>query len=287
MGKPVAMALRTVLAVVGLLFVLAVLFGGDNRRRCRRVIKFLNSRLVHYGYNLNRSASGVSAQSAQSIRLSPLGERAKLRCTLVLSCGIHIVAPGKSIFCRLKYICESELSPGPPTKIDAQFMVHIIYFPFRSHKFARCLNHYLVGERVRSMSVIVEFTIEKEDFALGQAFIGAGDVPIELEEVVPIGNTVLPFFWIVNPDQEGEKRASLKVATSTILSNSIRSTVSRSIKLRGRVNTKTSWWVSSKPREQSLKRRRPELAFHSPIHGPRSRWPVLQLLHRPRDSASD
>ena len=82
-------------------------------------------------------------------------------------------------------------------------MVHIIYFPFRSHQFARCLNHYLVGERVRSMSVIVEFTIEKEDFALGQAFIGAGDVPIELEEVVPIGNTVLPFFWIVNPDQEG------------------------------------------------------------------------------------
>ncbi|WP_433630326.1 helix-turn-helix domain-containing protein [Halomicrococcus sp. NG-SE-24] len=53
------------------------------------------------------------------------------------------------------------------------------------------------------MSVIVEFTIEKEDLALGRALSGAGDVRIELEEIVPANNTVIPFFWVVDPDQKG------------------------------------------------------------------------------------
>lgn len=53
------------------------------------------------------------------------------------------------------------------------------------------------------MSVIVEFTIAKEDLALGRALAGAGDVRFELEEIVPASNTIIPFFWVVDPDREG------------------------------------------------------------------------------------
>ncbi|WP_458186625.1 helix-turn-helix domain-containing protein [Haladaptatus sp. NG-WS-4] len=69
------------------------------------------------------------------------------------------------------------------------------------------------------MSVIVEFTIEKENLALGQALSGAGSTRIELEEIVPSENNVMPFFWIVNPDREG---LEVSVAESEYVKNLVR-----------------------------------------------------------------
>lgn len=45
------------------------------------------------------------------------------------------------------------------------------------------------------MSVVVEFTVDWDAFALGQALTRPEGVDIELERVVPTPNTVLPFFW--------------------------------------------------------------------------------------------
>lgn len=53
------------------------------------------------------------------------------------------------------------------------------------------------------MSVIVEFTIGREELALGRALAGAGNARIELEQIVPAGNTLIPFFWVDHPDTEG------------------------------------------------------------------------------------
>ncbi|WP_227357081.1 helix-turn-helix domain-containing protein [Haladaptatus salinisoli] len=53
------------------------------------------------------------------------------------------------------------------------------------------------------MSIIVEFTIDKEDLALGRALAGAGDVHIELEKIIPAGDTLIPFFWVSDPDEKG------------------------------------------------------------------------------------
>lgn len=69
------------------------------------------------------------------------------------------------------------------------------------------------------MSAIVKFTINKEDFALGRALAGAGDVHIELEAIVPTGNGIIPFFWVINPDVEG---LEVSVADSTYVKNLVR-----------------------------------------------------------------
>ena len=66
------------------------------------------------------------------------------------------------------------------------------------------------------MSVVVEFTIAKEELALGQALAGAGDADIELEQIVPAANTVIPFFWIDHPDTEG---LEISVAESEYVEN--------------------------------------------------------------------
>lgn len=55
------------------------------------------------------------------------------------------------------------------------------------------------------MSIIVEFTIDKEDLALGRALAEAGDVHIELEKIIPAENTIIPFFWVNNPDETALK----------------------------------------------------------------------------------
>ncbi|WP_227357346.1 helix-turn-helix domain-containing protein [Haladaptatus salinisoli] len=53
------------------------------------------------------------------------------------------------------------------------------------------------------MSIIVEFTIDKEDLALGRALAGVGDVHIELEKIIPAGDTIFPFLWVSDPDEKG------------------------------------------------------------------------------------
>lgn len=66
------------------------------------------------------------------------------------------------------------------------------------------------------MSVIVEFTIEKEELALGRALSGANGNQIELEQIVPAGDTIIPFFWIEHPDTEG---LEVSVAESDYVKN--------------------------------------------------------------------
>lgn len=48
------------------------------------------------------------------------------------------------------------------------------------------------------MSVIVIVEVASEDFALGRALVsnGAGDVPVRLEQVVPLGSAFVPYLWV-------------------------------------------------------------------------------------------
>ena len=50
------------------------------------------------------------------------------------------------------------------------------------------------------MGVVVEFNVDRDEFALGQALSGR---EVELERVIPTSNTVMPFMWV----SEGEMRA--------------------------------------------------------------------------------
>lgn len=52
------------------------------------------------------------------------------------------------------------------------------------------------------MSVILEFTIAGEAFALGRVLSGAPDMRLELERVVPTGDQVMPFVWARGDDHE-------------------------------------------------------------------------------------
>lgn len=48
------------------------------------------------------------------------------------------------------------------------------------------------------MSVIVEFRVPAGDFELGQILRVEGGTSIELETLVPVGNTTVPLFWVHN-----------------------------------------------------------------------------------------
>lgn len=50
--------------------------------------------------------------------------------------------------------------------------------------------------RSRRMSVILEFSVDPDDFALGQVVGSPEGGVVELERIVPVGGTVMPFFWI-------------------------------------------------------------------------------------------
>ena len=52
------------------------------------------------------------------------------------------------------------------------------------------------------MSVIVEFRVLSSDFELGQILSVEGDSTIELETLVPLGETSVPLFWIHNATRE-------------------------------------------------------------------------------------
>lgn len=45
------------------------------------------------------------------------------------------------------------------------------------------------------MSVILEFSIEPDEFVLGRALSGGPNVELELERIVPTENAVMPFVW--------------------------------------------------------------------------------------------
>jgi predicted DNA binding protein len=52
------------------------------------------------------------------------------------------------------------------------------------------------------MSVILEFTVDDEQFRLGQVLAGQPDVNIELERIVPTGDAVMPFVWVDGDEYE-------------------------------------------------------------------------------------
>lgn len=53
------------------------------------------------------------------------------------------------------------------------------------------------------MSVILEFTIDTEDFHLGQVLSGVPrGMYLELERLVPTGNMIMPFIWATGQDHE-------------------------------------------------------------------------------------
>jgi hypothetical protein len=50
------------------------------------------------------------------------------------------------------------------------------------------------------MSVIVELTIDDEDFLLGQILADPPDMRIELERIVPTGEAAIPYLWVTGSD---------------------------------------------------------------------------------------
>ena len=53
------------------------------------------------------------------------------------------------------------------------------------------------------MSIILEFTINNEDFPFGQVLSGAhGAMHFELDRIVPIGDMMMPFIWATGDDHE-------------------------------------------------------------------------------------
>jgi hypothetical protein len=51
------------------------------------------------------------------------------------------------------------------------------------------------------MASIAELVLDAEDFPLGKTFGVAPAATIELDRVVPVGDTVMPFFWIHVPNE--------------------------------------------------------------------------------------
>lgn len=52
------------------------------------------------------------------------------------------------------------------------------------------------------MSVILEFTVDADDFVLGQALSGPTGMYYELEKIIPVADTVMPFIWVTGSDFE-------------------------------------------------------------------------------------
>ena len=46
------------------------------------------------------------------------------------------------------------------------------------------------------MSVLLEFTIDSEQFKLGSVLSGGGTLEFELERIVPTGGYIMPFVWV-------------------------------------------------------------------------------------------
>ena len=52
------------------------------------------------------------------------------------------------------------------------------------------------------MVSIAEFTLAASDFPLGKLFDDDPDATLELDRVVPNEDTVMPYFWVTDPDHE-------------------------------------------------------------------------------------
>jgi hypothetical protein len=65
------------------------------------------------------------------------------------------------------------------------------------------------------MTVIVEFTVDEDDFLLGRVLTDAPDIHIELERIIPAGEYVVPFFWVRGTDLD---RFEQQVSTHEMVS---------------------------------------------------------------------
>jgi predicted DNA binding protein len=52
------------------------------------------------------------------------------------------------------------------------------------------------------MSVILEFTIGREGFPLGEVLAGQPGMSLEIERIVPTGTQIMPFVWATGSDHE-------------------------------------------------------------------------------------
>ncbi|WP_058996583.1 bacterio-opsin activator domain-containing protein [Haloarcula sp. CBA1127] len=59
------------------------------------------------------------------------------------------------------------------------------------------------------MSVILEFTVDNDQFRLGQVLSGPPAMDIELERIVPTGDAVMPFLWVNGDEYESFERKVL------------------------------------------------------------------------------
>ena len=59
------------------------------------------------------------------------------------------------------------------------------------------------------MSVIADFSIPAEQFALGHLLEVRPGVQVRLESMVPTGETMIPYFWVEDPDIEAVEEALL------------------------------------------------------------------------------
>jgi len=59
------------------------------------------------------------------------------------------------------------------------------------------------------VSVILEFAIGGDEFALGRALGGHGERRVELERIIPVDESLIPFFWVEAGDQS-KLRASVE-----------------------------------------------------------------------------
>ncbi|WP_458210514.1 helix-turn-helix domain-containing protein [Haladaptatus sp. NG-SE-30] len=70
------------------------------------------------------------------------------------------------------------------------------------------------------MSVILEFTIDSQDFQLGEVLSGTPNMHLELERIVPTGPMIMPFIWATgdgHDDFEAQVQAHPAVKESLAL----------------------------------------------------------------------
>ncbi|WP_435125673.1 bacterio-opsin activator domain-containing protein [Halobaculum sp. D14] len=60
------------------------------------------------------------------------------------------------------------------------------------------------------MSVIAEFSVAAEEFILGKALTQTAGLSIELEKMIPTGDTTIPYFWVV-----GEGRSEFEAVLTS------------------------------------------------------------------------
>lgn len=67
------------------------------------------------------------------------------------------------------------------------------------------------------MSVIVEFSLSTEDFVFGSALATAERMDVELEAIVPTGDSHVPYFWVTGEDFEAFERHAVEESKMTAI----------------------------------------------------------------------